>query len=73
MSVNGWARQGGAFLGVRRYDAKKLNFEAISESLEKHKINAIMMIGKFLRIFLIFIFYFHIFKNKLPLNFNFNR
>jgi 6-phosphofructokinase 1 len=45
MSVNGWARQGGAFLGVRRQVPSKVSTAAVVAALEKHKIEAIIMIG----------------------------
>jgi 6-phosphofructokinase 1 len=45
MSVNGWSRQGGATLGIRRQDPSKLNFEAVVNSLEKYSIQAVVMIG----------------------------
>jgi 6-phosphofructokinase 1 len=46
MSVNGWARRGGAILGIRRADARKLDYKAVAHALEKLKIQAVIMIGK---------------------------
>jgi len=44
MSVNGWAKQGGARLGARRVPGK-LNYKAVDEALAKHKIEALVIIG----------------------------
>ncbi|MCA9931520.1 MAG: 6-phosphofructokinase [Anaerolineales bacterium] len=45
MSVAGWATKGGAELGTSRTMPEGSDFYAIARSLEKHKIEGIMMIG----------------------------
>ena len=49
MSVNGWARRGGAILGIRRADARKLDYKAVAAAFAKHRIQSVIMIGIFQR------------------------
>jgi 6-phosphofructokinase 1 len=45
MSVNGWASRGGAELGAGRKVPNGSDFYAIARNLEKHQVEAILMIG----------------------------
>lgn len=45
MSVNGWATLGGSQLGTGRNVPEGSDLYAIARNLEKHEINAVMMIG----------------------------
>jgi 6-phosphofructokinase 1 len=45
MSVNGWAPRGGAELGSNRKVPEGRDFYAIARNIEKHNIEAILMIG----------------------------
>ncbi len=45
MSVNGWALRGGAELGTNRTVPAGSDFYAIARNIEKHQIEAILMIG----------------------------
>lgn len=45
MSVNGWAPTGGSELGTSRKVPNGGDFYAIAKTLEKHKIDAIVMVG----------------------------
>ncbi|XP_065570597.1 ATP-dependent 6-phosphofructokinase-like isoform X3 [Artemia franciscana] len=45
-SVTGWVGQGGAFLGTKR-TLPEGNYEKIAETINKHKINGLLVIGGF--------------------------
>ena len=47
LSVNGWASDGGAYLGTNRYVPKKEQFHLIKEQLHRHNIDALIIIGGF--------------------------
>ncbi len=46
-SVYGWTGLGGSLLGSQRIDAKKIGFEKIAHSLNKFKIQGLLIIGGF--------------------------
>ncbi|MDJ0665414.1 MAG: 6-phosphofructokinase [Acidimicrobiia bacterium] len=45
MSVNGWASRGGAELGTSRHRPRGEHFAQIAQTLEKHQIDGLLMIG----------------------------
>lgn len=45
MSVSGWANTGGSELGISHKVPATGDLHAIANTLEKHKIDAIMMVG----------------------------
>jgi 6-phosphofructokinase 1 len=46
-SVNGWASDGGAYLGTNRYLPRKEHFQKVKEQLDRKEIGAIILIGGF--------------------------
>jgi len=45
LSVNGWAKEGGSRLGIRRVPSQGLDWKAINAAIERHRLAALMMIG----------------------------